>query len=100
MADRRLEGWLFDVDDLGPEMALWVYASDRRLVRLVHSFRQPVYVQGQSSLLKHLAWDLHRRGIVSSVRWTERREFWSGETVRVLELLVADSSMMPRLRRI
>ncbi|HVF92141.1 MAG TPA: DNA polymerase domain-containing protein [Blastocatellia bacterium] len=100
MADRRLEGWLFDVDDLGPEVALWVYANDRRLVRLTHAFRQPVYVQGQSDLLKLLAWDLHRRGIVSSVRWTERREFWSGATVSVLELLVTDSSMMPRLRRI
>jgi hypothetical protein len=34
MANLRLEGWLFDVDELGPQVALWVYTNECKLVRL------------------------------------------------------------------
>jgi DNA polymerase-2 len=98
MANRRLEGWLFDVDELGPQVALWVYTADNRLIRLAEEFQPPVYVQGERAKLKSLAWELERRGIISHVRWTERREFWSGDFITVLELHVADASLMPRLR--
>lgn len=98
MTNRRLEGWLFDVDELGPQIALWVYTNEGQLVRLTEEFQPPVYVQGERAKLKSLAWELERRGIVSHVRWAERREFWSGEAITVLELHVADSSLMPRLR--
>ena len=98
MANRRLEGWLFDVDELGSQVALWVYTNDRRLVRLAEEFRPPVYVQGEDGRLKALACELKRRGIISHVRWVERREFWGGEIVQALELHIADSSLMPKLR--
>ena len=98
MANRRLEGWLFDVDELGPQVALWVYTGDGRLVRLAEEFRPPVYVRGERAGLKTLAWQLERQGIISHVRWAERREFWTGDVITVLELHVADSSLMPRLR--
>src|SRR5688572_5738002 len=98
MTNRRLEGWLFDVDELGPQIALWVYTNEGQIVRLTEEFQPPVYVQGERAKLKSLAWELERRGIISHVRWAERREFWSGEAITVLELHVADSSLMPRLR--
>ena len=98
MANRRLEGWLFDVDELGPQVALWVYTDEGRLVRLTEEFQPPVYVQGEQAKLKTLAWQLERQGVISHVRWAERREFWSGNVITVLELHVADSSLMPRLR--
>ncbi len=100
MVRRRLEGWLFDVDELGPQVALWVYTNSGSLVRLTEEFRPPVYVQGERALLGQLAYELHRRGIVSKVKWAERREFWSGELITVLELQVADSSLMPKLRKV
>jgi DNA polymerase-2 len=99
MANRRIEGWLFDVDELGQEVALWVYTVEG-LVRLTEPFHPPVYVAGERKQVGSLAYDLHRRGIVSNVRWTERREFWSGAYIEVLELHIADSSLMPRLRRL
>jgi DNA polymerase-2 len=100
MTNRRIEGWLFDVDELGPEVALWVYTSDGRRVRLTETFHPPIYVAGGRKQLGNLAYELGSRGVVSKVRWAERREFWSGSPLEVLELHVADSSLMPRLRRL
>lgn len=100
MVKQQLEGWLFDVDDLGPEVALWVYTSDRRLLRLTDAFNLPLYVAGERARLKALASELERRGIIASVRWAERREIWSGANIEVLMLPVADSSVLPKLRRL
>jgi DNA polymerase-2 len=100
MGNRRLEGWLFDIDELGPQVALWVYTDKGHLIRLTREFHPPVYIRGERPRLRRLAYELDRRGIASSVRWAERREFWSGKTIEVLETRVADSSMLPKLRRI
>src|SRR5215210_3274633 len=100
MGNRQLEGWLFDVDELGPQVALWVYTNDGHLVRLTEDFHPPVYVQGEREHLISLASELQRRGIVSRIRWTERREFWSGDSITVLELHIADSSLLPKIRRL
>ena len=100
MTSRRLEGWLFDVDELGPRVALWVYTNENRLVRLSHEFQPPVYVQGESAKLKALSYELERRGIIRGVRWAERTEFWGGVTITVLELHVADASLLPKLREL
>lgn len=89
MANRRLEGWLFDVDELGPQVALWVYTSDGHLVRLTDEFKPLVYVQGDRERLKRLAWELERFGIISSVSWMERQEFWSGQTHSLIDILGA-----------
>jgi hypothetical protein len=75
MASRRLEGWLFDVDELGPQVALWVYTGENRLVRLTHEFHPLVYVQGEAAKLKALSYELERRGIICGVRWAERTKF-------------------------
>src|SRR5437868_5753138 len=98
MATRRLEGWLFDVDELGAQVALWVYTHDGRRLRLTDEFRPPVYAQGEGAKLKALASQLERRGVISHVRWAEPREFWSGARIKVMEMHVADASLLPRLR--
>jgi DNA polymerase II len=100
MTSRRLEGWLFDVDELGPQVALWVYTSENRLVRLTDEFHPPVYVQGEAAKLKALSYELQHRGIIRGVRWADRIEFWSGSTITVLELHVADASLLPKLREL
>jgi DNA polymerase-2 len=100
MTNRRIEGWLFDVDELGPEVALWVHTAEGHMVRLTETFHPLVYVAGERNQLRSLACEMDRRGIVSNVRWVERREFWTGSLIEVLELHIADSSLMPRLRRL
>ena len=54
MATRRLEGWLFDVDELGPEVALWVSTGEGLIVRLTEEFRPPVYVEGETKKIGQL----------------------------------------------
>jgi DNA polymerase-2 len=96
----RIEGWLFDVDDLGPAVALWIYDAGGRLHRLMHEFSPPVYVGGARDELKRFSSDLWRRGLITGGRWGALREFWTGEEREVLRLNVSDSSNLPRLREI
>ncbi len=98
MATRQLKGWLFDVDELGPQVALWVCTDDGRRLKLIEEFRPPVYVQGERAKLKRLAGEMEHRGIIAHAGWAERREFWSGALIEVMEAQVADSSLLPRLR--
>jgi DNA polymerase II len=96
----RIEGWLFDVDELGPEVTLWVYGDDGRLHRLTEEFHPPVYAHGERTKLKQLAADLIKLDLIAGVQWAQRREFWSGEEIEVLRLNVADTSYTPKLREI
>lgn len=100
MKKRKIEGWLFDVDELGPAVALWVYDTGGKLHRLTHEFSPVIYAGGEREELKRLSTDLWRRGFVTGGRWETRREFWSGEEVEVLQLNVSDSSNLPRLREV
>lgn len=96
----RIEGWLFDVDELGQSVALWVYDAGGKLRRLTHEFCPPIYVGGAKDELKRLSSDLWRRGLITGGRWEALREFWTGEETEVLQLNVSDSSNLPRLREI
>jgi DNA polymerase-2 len=91
---------LFDVDELGPAVTLWVYGYDGRLHRLTEAFHPPVYAHGERAKLKLLAADLIKQDLIAGAQWTERREFWSGEEIEVLRLNVADTSYMLKLREI
>src|SRR5262249_45772965 len=100
MRTTGIEGWLFDVDELGSSVALWVYDAGGKLHRLTHEFSPPAYAGGAKEELKRLAADLYRRGLITGGRWVERREFWTGREMEVLQLNVSDSSHLPRLREI
>ena len=100
MATRQLEGFLFDLDELGTEVVPWVYDDRRRLHRLTHDFHPPVYLEGDRRVLDRFAAELTRRGVIETCRWTRRTEFWSGEQRTVLALPIADSSSLPGLRRL
>ncbi|MGE0128978.1 MAG: DNA polymerase domain-containing protein [Blastocatellales bacterium] len=95
---KRITGWLFDIDELGPAVTLWVYDDNGRLHRLTDEFRAPVYARGEKNQLKRLAADWGRRDWITGVWWTTRREFWSGDEIEVLQLNVADSSYSTKLR--
>jgi DNA polymerase II len=100
MTTRRLEGWLFDIDELGSEVVLWVYDDRGRLHRLTQPFAPAVYVGGDRSVLLRLGCELQKRGLIERFKWRRRREFWSGQWIDVLELTVIDSSLLPGLRRL
>jgi DNA polymerase II len=98
MAIRRLEGWLFDIDELGTEMVLWVYDNSRRLHRLTHTFHPSVYIEGNRKSLLMFGCELQKHGFIAKFCWTKKREFWSDTQRDVLELQVADTSLLPKLR--
>src|SRR5262245_39128929 len=85
-AGHRIEGWLFDSDELGPSVPLWVYDDDCRLHRLTDEFYPPVYARGDRAKLKRLAADLSKLGLIAGVRWVQKREFWSGDEIEVMQL--------------
>jgi DNA polymerase-2 len=100
MATRQLEGWLFDIDELGSEVVLWVIDRQGHLHRLTEEFSPVVYVGGDRSILCRLGCELRNRGLIERFKWRKRREFWSDEWIWVMGLTVADSSLLPRLRRL
>jgi DNA polymerase elongation subunit (family B) len=100
MKTRQLSGWLFDVDELGSEVVLWVYAKSGRLFRLTHEFFPSVYVEGNHQVLGMLAWEVQRRGFIDRLKWTKRKDFWTGKARAVLELQICDSGLLPRLRKL
>jgi DNA polymerase elongation subunit (family B) len=93
-----LRGWLFDLDDLGPAVTLWVYDDDGRLHRLTEEFHPPVYAHGERERLTSLAADFARRGWITGVRWTERREFWRGDRIEVMQINLRDSASQRGIR--
>lgn len=96
----RIEGWLFDIDELGPWVTLWVYDDDGRLLRLTDEFYPPVYACGDRAKLKLLAADMSKRDLIAGVRWVQKREFWGGDEIEALQLNVSDSSHLSKLREI
>lgn len=100
MKKRKIEGWLFDVDELGSAVTLWIYDTGGKLHRLTHEFSPVVYAGGERGELKRLSTDLWRQGFITGGRWETRREFWTGEEVEVLQLNISDSSHLPRLREV
>ncbi|MBS1789707.1 MAG: hypothetical protein JST85_18425 [Acidobacteria bacterium] len=96
----RIKGWLFDIDELGSAITLWVYDDNGRLHRLTDEFRAPVYAHGEKDRLKRLASDWEKRDWITGVWWTTRREFWSEEEIEVLQLNVADSSYSVKIREV
>lgn len=100
MRTQTLEGWLFDVDEFGSVIVLWVYDAAGKLHRLQHEFQTPVFVHGERAALIRLAADLSRRKLITGVGWQRKREFWSGDELEVMQLNVADASHLPRLRQL
>src|SRR5262245_54093637 len=97
---KRIDGWLFDIDELGPQVTLWVYDNGGRLHRLTDGFYRPIYAAVERGKLKQLAADMHKRDLIAGMHWTRKREFWSGEEIEVIELEISDSSHLSKLRTI
>jgi DNA polymerase elongation subunit (family B) len=93
------QGWLFDVYPLRDVMVVWLYQDDGTLLRLEDPFRPQLYAHGRPDDLQQLARVALRSGMARRCLLTHGQEFWSGETVRVLSLEVADYATLPQLLR-
>jgi DNA polymerase II len=95
----RGRGWLFDVYAARTAMVVWLYQEDGTLLRLEDPFRPLLYACGRLEDLRALARATLRAQVCSRCELTRRQEFWSGESVTVLALEVADYDMFPHLLR-
>lgn len=100
MKTQQLSGWLFDIDESGSDIVLWVYGKSGRLYKLRHEFFPSVYVEGNRQILGMLAWEAQRRGFIDRDRWTKRKDCNTGSAKPVLELQICDSNLLPRLRKL
>ena len=100
MQTRTIQGYLFDVDECGSEIVLWVYADNGRLLRLTKEFQTPVYLSGERESALWLGWQLERRGLVARCRPTRKTEFWSGRQIDVVELYVSGSLSLQRIKQL
>jgi DNA polymerase elongation subunit (family B) len=92
-------GWLFDVYPLRNVMVVWLYQDHGTLLRLEDPFHPRLYARGPRDDLRKLVRAALRTGLCSRCLVTKGQEFWSGETVSVVALEVADYGMLPRLVR-
>ncbi len=100
MKTTTIEGWLFDLEEMGTALTLWVYTNGGQLLKLTDEFHPPFCVTGEVEAIKRLTATLYRQGLITGGRWAERTEFWSGNTMEAFELNVTDASLLPKLRTI
>ncbi len=82
----QLRGWLFDLYPLDSSMILWIKGEDGASYRIEDSFRPRFYARGKEETLLSLFHSLQERRLAIGYRWAEKREFWSGEKVEVMEI--------------
>src|SRR5262245_62896337 len=78
-AGDRIEGWLFDIDELGRWVTLWVYDDDGRLRRVTDEFHPPVGAHGDRAKLKQLAEDMSKRGLIAGIGGVQEHEGEGGD---------------------
>ena len=100
MKTQTLEGWLFDVDEFGSVIVLWVYDAAGKLHRLQHEFQLPVYAHGERIALQQFSAELFRRKLITGGRWQRKREFWSGNELEVMQFNLSDAGHTRRIREL
>ncbi len=93
-------GWLFDLYPLDSSMILWIKDIRGFMHRLEDPFRPAFYAQGRKSDLLALYQTLRNNQQAVAHQWMEKKEFWSGEEVEVMEIEMADPEHYARLPRI
>lgn len=100
MKTTRINGWLFDIDEFGSQIILWVFDSQGKLQRYTHEFSPPIFICGERTNLKLVSNELIRKGLVTGSRWVVKRDFWSGDEIEVMQLNISDSAHFPKIREI
>ena len=82
------KGWLFDIYPQRGGMTLWMIDTDGGRVRLTDRYRPSFFVVGPPRVLERVRQTLLRSGAPVEFSMTERRDFWTGSAVPVLQVSV------------
>ncbi len=96
----QLRGWLFDLYPLDSSMILWIKGEDGSLSRIEDSFQPRFYARGREETLLSLFHFLQERRLAIAYQWVEKREFWSGEEVEVMEIEMSGPEPYAQLPKI
>jgi len=96
----EIRGWLFDLYPLESSMILWIRGEDGSLRRFEDTFRPRFYARGKRKDLLALLYFLQKERWVTGYQWTQKREFWSGDEVEVMEVEMGDPEHCVRLPKI
>jgi DNA polymerase-2 len=96
----EIKGWLFDLYPLDSSMILWIKSEDGLLHRFEDPFRPRFYAQGKQKDLFALFQALQKGRLVAGYQWTQKREFWGGDELEVMEIEAADPKHYAKLPKI
>src|SRR3990170_1640300 len=83
-------GWLFDVYPSSEGMVLWVITEEGERLKLIDSFHPTFYFDGPSNELRKVFLLLSREATSITVKQVERIEFFSGESIPVVQVTLQD----------
>jgi len=96
----ELRGWLFDLYPLESSMILWIKGEDGSMRRFEDPFRPRFYARGNQNDLFSLSHFIEQKGWMTGYRWTQKREFWSGDEVEVMEIELGNSEHYAKISKI
>ena len=96
----EFRGWLFDLYPLESSMILWIKGEDGSLRRFEDPFRPRFYARGNQDDLFSLFHSLEKEGRTAGYQWTQKREFWSGDEVEVMEIELGNPEHYAQISKI
>jgi len=96
----EIKGWLFDLYPLESSMILWIKGEDGSLRRFEDPFRPRFYARGSQEDLLSLFHSLEKEGRTAGYQWTQKREFWSGDEVEVMEIELGNPEHYTQISKI
>jgi DNA polymerase-2 len=96
----EIQGRLFDLYPLESSMILWIKGEDGSLHRFEDPFRPRFYARGKKRDLLALFGTLRKGGQAAGYQWAQKREFWSGDEVEVMEIEMGNPDHYAQLPKI
>jgi len=81
-------------------MILWIKGEDGSLRRFEDPFRPRFYARGNQEDLLSLVHSLEKEGRTTGYQWTQKREFWSGDEVEVMEIELGNPEHYAQISKI
>ena len=88
MPTEKLEGWIFDAYPVPEGMCVWIIDRDGRHRQCLDQWRPAFHLSGTPAQLKRALRLLASLPYSIDSTWVEKRELFSGESLRVLEVRV------------
>jgi len=81
-------------------MILWIKGEDGLIHRFEDPFRPRFYARGKQKDVSALFQVLQKGRLAAGYQWTQKREFWSGDEIEVMEIEMAGADHYSQLPRI